>query len=153
MKKLLLIPAMLLACMAFSQTSFILVPTCKQTLTMSPADTAYIGGMLTASDGFSTMTFTQLSGPSTAVLGLQNVGWTTGIQAIVQAPVTKLLPGLYTFTVTGRSVKGTIGTTIDSLIVQAPPAPIPPRTVVSSLWKLINGVWTPTFTFSDGTTQ
>jgi hypothetical protein len=153
MKKLLFIPLIVLAFMAQAQTIFTLVPNCKQVVTVGPADTAYISAMLSTSDGFGQLLFSQLSGPSTALLAGQLVAWQSGLQATAQVPVTKLMPGTYVFTVTGKSVKGSIGTTLDSLVVMAPPVPVPPRTVSSFSMKLVNGVWVPSFAYSDGSTQ
>lgn len=145
---------MCLTIMSQAQTTFTLVQNCKQTV--KSGDTAILTAMLTASDGFGSLSFIQASGPSVSVLGTPLASWQTGLQAVYQVPVTKLVPGLYVYTITGKSAKGTVGTTLDSLVVVAPPPPPPPvipRTVIGFTLTLVNGVWVPTWSFSDKTTQ
>lgn len=64
--------------------------------------------------------------------------------------VSGLQPGSYVFTVTGKSATGLTSTDYDTLTVLPNPAP---RMVISVTYKLVGGLWMPSFVYSDGSTQ
>lgn len=134
-------------------TSFCIAPSCPQTIQLPlSVDTLY--AQITASDGAKGVLWTQVSGPSTAVMGAL-ISTPNGTGILVSAlPVSKLVAGVYVFKATGSSVSGSLMTANAQVTVQAATPPsAPPRTVVSVTWKLVNGVWVASFVYSDGTIQ
>lgn len=157
MKKLLSILCLLVACNVNAQTTFCLAPSCPQTVTTK--DTAKIFAQLSTSDGVKGIIFTVVSQPvNSPVLNMNILApvWLTSLEQSQTVGVSNLAAGTYVFRATGTSVNGTVGTALDSLTVipsiSCPPIPTP-RTVVGFTLTLVNGVWTPTYKFNDGSSQ
>lgn len=147
MKKLLIIVSLLTATMVHGQNAvvFCAQTNCPITIT-APTDSATLFGLGTitgAKDSITGYVWKQVSGPTAAVIVSP-----TASQTVIR----KLVPGSYTFALTVSTKLGGIQT-IGGDIVTVAPAPPPPRTVTSLTFKLVNGLWIPSFVFGDGTTQ
>lgn len=131
---------------AKSQSSIFCVQVnCPQTIT-APTDSALLFGAATITipgDTVTGFTWKQVSGPTTAILITP-----TSSQTMVR----KLVPGSYLFSMTATTKMGNIQT-VGNDVITVLPAPAPPRTVISVAFKLINGVWIPSFVYNDGSTQ
>lgn len=152
MKKSLFIPLLLVILSASAQTKILAVnPNCN--LTVKSTDTAWVQALVTSSDGYGSVGISFATGPSTPVIGNMITDWTTGLQAKVRIPVTKLSVGMYTFAGIAKTLTGSTMPFADTVYVVAPPPPPVPRTVVSVTFSLVNGVWLPKYTYDDGSTQ
>jgi hypothetical protein len=152
MKKTLVFPILLAAIFSKAQTNFCLSPTCLPIKAIT-TDTVVLSFGLTTSDGYKSIVFSQVSGPSTATLGPSTVAYNTGLQATATAKIWNTVPGTYVFRISGASNGGSTGSAIDSVIVSAPPVAAAPRTVVQVTYILVNGVWTAKFLYNDGSVQ
>lgn len=152
MKKLLLLPIILLALGTSAQTKVLIVnPNCN--LTVRTTDTAWVQALVTSSDGYGSVGINFLTGPSTPVIGNMITDWTTGLQAKVRIPVTKLSVGMYTFSGVAKTLTGSTMPFADTVYAIAPPPPPVPRKVISVTFTLVNGIWTPVYKYDDGSTQ
>lgn len=148
MKTLLLsLAALLSISLAHAQSAsiFCVQVNCPQTIT-APKDSILIFGAASINGIGDTVTsyqWTQTSGPAAAILVTPTAS---------QTMVRKLVPGTYIFSLTVKTKAGNVQT-VPSDVVTILAAPAPPRTVTGFSFQLINGVWKPSFTFSDGTTQ
>lgn len=117
---------------------------CPITIT-APQDSALLFGAATitgAKDTVISYLWKQVSGPAAVLV-------TPGSS---QTMARKLVPGSYVFSMTVTTKLGASQTVAsDQLTVL--PAPPPPRTVKSVTFQFINGLWIPSFVYSDGTTQ
>lgn len=104
---------------AKSQKVFCIQADCPQTIYLT--DTLKLSAQLTTSDGFKSITWQQVSGPTKAILGTPTLVWSTGLQALSTVSATGLVPGTYTFSATGTSITGTSGSAADSVRVLLPP--------------------------------
>lgn len=106
---------------AFGQMAkaFVLMPACKQTI--STTDSAQIFARLTASDGFSGITWKQTAGPALISLPPALTIWSTSLQANSIFTVRNLAAGTYVFQATGTSLSGITGSVIDTLQVNIAP--------------------------------
>lgn len=146
MKKLIFFVAFLsLVGISRAQTSavYCVQVNCPITIT-APTDSALIFSATTLSgDTVAAYQWKQISGPTTAILVTP---------AASQTVVRKLSPGTYTFSLTVTTKHGAVlPSTMDQVSVA--PQPAAPRTVVKISFQLINGVWTPSIVYSDGSTQ
>ena len=145
MKKILSLLLPLLICGASNaQTSsvFCVQVNCPITIT-APTDSALIFGSATITgDTVATYQWKQVSGPTCILVS------PTASQTMVR----KMSPGTYVFSLIVTTKKGnSLAQSGDSITVA--PAPAAPRTVIKVTFQLINGVWTPSFVYSDGSTQ
>lgn len=131
-------------------TTFCLRPSCPQTIQL-PVSIDTVFAQLNVSDGVKGLTWTQVSGPNTATVGTPILTPNGTNQTLSTLPLSKLVAGTYVFSVIGTSAGGSTGSATAQVIVL--PAPAPPRTVVSVSFKLVNGIWVQSITFSDGSTQ
>lgn len=147
MKKLFFLAAIFCTISARSQSSsvFCVQTNCPITIQL-PVDSALIFGTATlAGDTISSYQWKVTGTGGTLSTPASSQSWVKGLNTA----------GTYTFSLTATTKHGAILTNAGSavtVLAAIPPTPIP-RTVVSVVWKLVNGVWTASFLFSDGTTQ
>lgn len=154
MKKVVIVIAILASITSQAQTNlFCLQPSCPQNIQL-PIKSDTIFAQLSASDGTKSIIWSQVSGPNQAVFGIP-ILTANGTQQLLSAlPLSNLITGTYVFKAIATSTGGTVGSSTTTVVVlAAPPPPPTPRTVISFSFKLVNGVWTPAFVFSDGSVQ
>lgn len=155
MKKVaIVISILLIGIVGQAQTNlFCLQPSCPQNIQL-PVKSDTVFAQLSATDGTKSISWSQVSGPNQAVLGIP-ILTTNGTQQLLSAlPLSNLVSGTYVFKAIGTSTGGTVGSsTTTVMVLAAPPPPPTPRTVVSFSFKLVNGIWSPAFVFSDGSVQ
>lgn len=95
---------------------FCLQPSCSQTVNVG--DSATIFAQLTASDGFGSIRWLQVSGPTATIptSKLATVGTGSTQSAISLTPSTA---GTYVFSIIGTSFTGSVATVSDTLFVNA----------------------------------
>lgn len=146
MKKLLLPFCLILSTLAFGQNAVVFTTqtNCPIVIT-APTDSAMIFGQASitgANDTVIGYLWKQISGPAAVLVS------PTSSQTMVR----KLVPGSYIFSMTATTKLGAVQTITNDQITVLP-APPPPRTVTTFTLKLVNGVWIPSFTYNDGSTQ
>lgn len=150
MRKIILAAFLFVAVSAKSQTTSITYSFCVTPPLTVNSDSATLSAQLVAADGYKGISWIQASGPSTSTIGvpINTYGNTMTQKSVVT--IHKMIPGTYVFTATGTSAGGISYPLSTTVTVIAQPVP---RTVVSSSFTLINGVWVQQFKFSDGTIQ
>jgi len=130
------------AAQAQNSAVFCVQVNCPQTIT-APKDSILIFGAATITgDSVISYQWKQVTGnPVTLVTPTSS-----------QTMVRKLQPGTYVFSMTATTKAGNVQT-ISSDVVTVLPAPPPPRKVKAVTFQLVNGLWIPSITFDDGTTQ
>lgn len=151
MRKIIFAALLLVAFGAKSQTTSITYAFCVTPPLGVNSDSVTLSAQLVAADGYKGISWAQAAtNPSVAVIGapVNTYGNTMTQKSVVT--IHKMIPGVYTFTATGISAGGISYPLSTTVTVVAQPVP---RTVVSSSFTLINGVWVQQFKFSDGTIQ
>lgn len=130
MKGLLSILLALVSISGFSQNStttvFCIAPSCQQSVQLPiSVDTLY--ARLTTADGYKSITWKQVSGPNTAIMGTPITNLTNSTVGANIQPISGLIAGTYVFQCTGLSTGGTTGpaqvslTVSPAIVVQPPP--------------------------------
>lgn len=117
--------------------------TCLQTMCVAAhakvGDTSAIGAVFVSSKNVASITFSQIAGPSVALLSPPgNTGLTKPVDT-ARVGVTNLAAGTYLFKVTATDQSGIVLTGIDSLVVAAATV-IPPQRMVTSITIMLFGV-------------
>jgi hypothetical protein len=146
MKKLLILALLFCSALAHAQNAVIFCAqtNCPLTIT-APADSVLIFGQASITGNKDTVTgyqWKQVSGPACTIVS------PTASQTVIR----KMTPGAYVFSMTATTKLGASQTVFNDQVTVLP-APAPPRTVKKVTLELINGVWIPSFLYSDGATQ
>lgn len=124
-------------------SSFTVQTNCPILIT-APTDSALVFGAASVTDDtISSYIWKQVSGPSTAVFANA---------AASQSAVRKLIPGIYVFSLTVTTKRGSIQTILGDQVTVLP-APAPPRKIVKVTYQLIGGTWIAAYMYDDGSTQ
>jgi hypothetical protein len=149
MKKLLVLLTMMISLAASAQVAplsnsvyFYFNPSSSQRCRQS--DSTLIWSTIQTNAVVNNIAWTQIAGPAVKIVPKNS--YLTGIAAGSAFWVQGLDPGIYAWKSVATSAAGTIAPVYDTLIVVPDPAPVQltPKTVT---FNLVNGVWTPTFTF------
>lgn len=119
-------------------------------------DTATLAALLTANNLVSSITFTQASGPNTAIAISRSDGWATNMADTARIQVGGLAVGTYIFNVVGKDKAGGVVNGTDTISVSPGPSPcpvIPPAAnrVISMVFVQVNGINRIQVTYWDGT--
>jgi len=119
MKKILAFALLLLSIGAHAQLSynFCLTPSAS-----TSTDSVSMTATLLATDGYQSVTWAQVSGPTNVALTQVVNAWGNNMVQQSILTVHKLIPGTYVFSSTGTSVGGNTGTLKCTVTVYAPPA-------------------------------
>jgi hypothetical protein len=156
MKNLLLI-TLLFGGLKGSAQSLCLEPMCTA-IHAHQGDTVTIGAFFSAVNSVSTIAFTQIAGPSNAVISPVVNSWLSGIADTGRVAITGLVAGTYLFKVIGTDKAGGTVSGVDSVVV-APAVVVTARTIIGITISLFGVTVTipagqgTKVTFSDGTSQ
>lgn len=144
MKRLLLIPVLLLGLFCSAQTMKSWQICVSDPQVKTAMDSIILSSTLTTTDTYTSITWAVTP---TVTLPTPVVSYLTGISATSKLSIKSLPTGSYTFTSTGKSASGITGSVSTTVLVN-PPAVLRYVTGVAS--KIVSGLVTLVFTYSDG---
>lgn len=130
---------------------------CITPVAVATADSITLKANLTATGGYSSVTWAYVSGPTSYSFGAPVVGPVSNSTQSIMT-IHKLTPGNYVFSATGISKDSLKGTVTIPVFVPFPPAPVAQRVATSVQW-LVFGQWIPVppgyykIGYNDGSSQ